>query len=165
MPEPGTNSPLDLSDSISGSESTDSEEDSDASNDERKRDTVHNALRKAQGTSSRPASPEIRTKIPRSPIVWFHSKPTTQLGVYSAVFPSGIDPVAYDYVRELKAMQQSEGERLWTLLMTAGGHFAGIVVKIHPPNGQQPKVKGKHKAAEFEIVQHKTFHRYTSAYL
>ncbi|KIM34383.1 hypothetical protein M408DRAFT_325792 [Serendipita vermifera MAFF 305830] len=156
------NAIADLSDSISGSESTDSEEDLDTGDEAKKRDTVHNALRKARGASSRPTTPDVTVKIPRSPIIWFHCKPATQIGVYSAIFPTGIDSREYDYVNELKAMQQPDGERLWTLLMTAGGHFAGIVVKISSSNSQQLKVKGKHKPSEFEIVSHKTFHRYTT---
>lgn len=155
-------SPVELSDSISGSESTDSEPDSGNSDGEKRRDTVHNALHKVKETaSSRPTTPDARIRIPRSPIVWFHSKPATQLGVYSAVFPIVTDPREFDYVKELKAMQDgNQGEKLWTLLMTAGGHFAGIIVRINQMNGQ--KVKGKHRPAEYEVVLHKTFHRYTS---
>jgi hypothetical protein len=153
---------VELSDSISGSESTDSEPDSDNSDGEKRRDTVHNALHKVKETaSSRPTTPDTGIRVPRSPIVWFHSKPATQLGVYSAVFPIVTDPREFDYVKELKAMQDgNQGEKLWTLLMTAGGHFAGIVVRINQMNGQ--KIKGKHRPAEYEVVLHKTFHRYTS---
>lgn len=158
---------IELSDSISGSESTDSGQDDDVSDDERRRDAVDIALRKAQKpTLSRPTTPDAGITIPRSPILWFHSKPATQLGVYSAVFPMNIDPTEYDYVKELKMMQDGDQEgKLWTLLMTAGGHFAGVVVKINQSNGQQQlKIKGKHKPAEYEVLLHKTFHRYTSTH-
>lgn len=51
----------------------------------------------------------------------------------------------------------------WTVLMMGGGHFAGAVVSLRP----KLRHVSKHKTPEKEIVvlAHKTFHRYTSAYL
>ena len=49
--------------------------------------------------------------------------------------------------------------------MTAGGHFAGVVVRVCQPEGvvADPKA-AKHRKAkqQIEILRHKTFHRYTS---
>ena len=55
--------------------------------------------------------------------------------------------------------------------MTAGGHFAGAIVRVSQPahlQDLQPEVtkKGKLKkpVPDIEILKHKTFHRYTSSY-
>jgi len=46
------------------------------------------------------------------------------------------------------------------MLMVAGGHFAGMVVGLRPKGkNEKQEVKG---AGDVRIIQHKTFHRYTS---
>lgn len=56
-----------------------------------------------------------------------------------------------------------EDERRITLLMVAGGHFAGMVVGLRPRGkGEKQDVKG---ANEVRVIKSKTFHRYTSKYL
>ncbi|KAL1406377.1 hypothetical protein Q8F55_008076 [Vanrija albida] len=108
----------------------------------------------------------------RTAVIWF--TPTnapaslgipadTQLGVVRALLPSF--DTAGDYLTELKRLQLSppvEGqeERRITLLMVAGGHFAGMVVGLRPrgPRDKQD-VKG---AGDLRIYKHKTFHRYTT---
>lgn len=56
--------------------------------------------------------------------------------------------------------------RKWTLFMVAGGHFAGLVVRVSraTEGAVDANQKGKQKkpAPEMEILRHKTFHRYTS---
>lgn len=53
-----------------------------------------------------------------------------------------------------------EEERRITMLMVAGGHFAGMVVGIRPRGkGEKQDVKG---AGEVRVIKSKTFHRYTS---
>jgi hypothetical protein len=47
------------------------------------------------------------------------------------------------------------------MLATAGGHFAGLVVRVKIPR-QGESSKSKKAAPEMEIIKHKTFHRYTS---
>ena len=62
--------------------------------------------------------------------------------------------------------------RTWALFMVAGGHFAGAVVRVRRPDGEDgdeqpgPTKKGKQKKPkpDVEVLKHKTFHRYTSAY-
>jgi hypothetical protein len=96
----------------------------------------------------------------------------TQLGIHRSLFPYFDN--ATEYLHELKRMQLSarptvtvdtdEGEeeqdRRITLLMVAGGHFAGMVVSLNP-RGKTDKqlIKG---AGEVKVLKHKTFHRYTS---
>ena len=52
------------------------------------------------------------------------------------------------------------------MFMVAGGHFAGVVVRVSRPSDVEevPVSKGKQRkpVPEMEILRHKTFHRYTS---
>lgn len=68
-------------------------------------------------------------------------------------------------------MQNGGAEgRLWTLFMVAGGHFAGAVVRVKRPEGDDDGAQGgltkkgkpKKPKPEIEVLKHKTFHRYTS---
>ncbi|KAJ7918760.1 hypothetical protein B0H13DRAFT_1991605 [Mycena leptocephala] len=121
-----------LEDSISGSASEDSDaDDSDDAVDA----LVSKALRKprSRSPSQGPAS------APQTALAWFHSPPATQLGVYKALFNSGVHQS--DYLAELKRMQT--GGRTWAMFMVAGGHFAGAI-------------------PDTEVLNHKTFHRYTT---
>ena len=76
-----------------------------------------------------------------------------------------------EYVSELKSMQQVKPEgRLWTMIMIAGGHFAAIIVRVQNIMEEEPAVslrKGKQRKPkqDYEILLHKTFHRYTSTFV
>ena len=52
------------------------------------------------------------------------------------------------------------------MFMVAGGHFAGVVVRVSRSSEivEDTVQKGKQKkpVPEMEILRHKTFHRYTS---
>lgn len=154
---------LGLSDSLSGSESTsEGEDDSDT-------DRVGQLLARSKLTkSSRPSTPTPIT-IPRTALACFHSAPSTQLRVYNAVFPQKMEQE--EYVSELKSMQEPMLEgRLWTMIMIAGGHFAAIVVRVQNPVEEEPVAslrKGKQRKPrqDYEILLHKTFHRYTSMFV
>ena len=96
-------------------------------------------------------------------MTWFHAPPATQLGIYKAVLP--FQAAASSYLDELKNLQQRvDGGRKWAMFMVAGGHFAGVVVRVSRPVEDGAVVKGKQKKSipEMEILRHKTFHRYTS---
>ena len=109
----------------------------------------------------------------RTAVIWFSpTKPLdelgipkdTQLGVHRALFPKYDN--AADYLKALKTMQLGavtpvdQDERRITMLMVAGGHFAGMVVGLRPKGKtERQEVKG---AGDMRILQHKTFHRYTS---
>ena len=151
-----------LEDSISGSASDSDDTDSGES------DTVGNLLQRAK-ISSRPASPsELNPAIPQTPVAWFHSPPSTQIGVYKALFPLKLDPASY--VDELKLMQTSGRPlgRKWAMFMTAGGHFAGVIVRVSKPEVEEESSKTakqkrlKKPVPDTEVLWHKTFHRYTS---
>ncbi|OCB89986.1 hypothetical protein A7U60_g2842 [Sanghuangporus baumii] len=148
-----------LEDSLSGSESS-SDSDEDASDS----DAVQALLSKAR-LKSRSPSPTAVMNIPQSALTWFHSPPSTQIGIYRTIFSQSSAPNAQ--LSELREMQSplSEG-RKWAMFMVAGGHFAGLVVRVSRPSGENEETlqKGKQKKTvpEMEILRHKTFHRYTT---
>ncbi|KAI0334515.1 hypothetical protein GY45DRAFT_1343264 [Cubamyces sp. BRFM 1775] len=151
-----------LEDSISGSASS-SEGESDES------DAVSALVQKTRKLT-RPSSPDdnITTSLPQTPLVWFHSPPSTQIGVYKTVFSKATAPS--DYLAELKEMQRGgEQGRTWAMFMTAGGHFAGAIVRVKRPDGEDDddggltkKGKPRRPKPEIEVLKHKTFHRYTT---
>ena len=102
------------------------------------------------------------------PLIWFHSPPSTQIGVYRTIFSTSTP--ASDYLPDLKQMQSGgEQGRTWAMFMTAGGHFAGAIVRVKRPDDDDdnavPTKKGKPQRPkpDVEVLKHKTFHRYTSA--
>ncbi len=60
--------------------------------------------------------------------------------------------------------------RTWAMFMTAGGHFAGAIVRVKRPDddndddnaGSTKKGKPKRPKPDVDVLKHKTFHRYTS---
>ncbi|KAI0350675.1 hypothetical protein OH77DRAFT_1430671 [Trametes cingulata] len=150
-----------LEDSISGSASS-SEGESDES------DAVSALVQKTRKLA-RPSSPDEAATIslPQTALVWFHSPPATQIGIYKAIFSLNTPPS--DYLSELKEMQSGgENGRTWAMFMTAGGHFAGAIVRVKRPDGDEDdggltkKGKPKRPKPEIEVLKHKTFHRYTT---
>ncbi|CAK9781268.1 hypothetical protein CC85DRAFT_286070 [Cutaneotrichosporon oleaginosum] len=108
----------------------------------------------------------------RTAVIWFQAKntppalgiePDTQIGVYRSLFPSY--DTAGDYLNELKRLQlgppvPEDEERRIGLFMVAGGHFAGMVISLRPRGkSERQEVKG---AGDVRVLQHKTFHRYTT---
>ncbi|PSR90572.1 hypothetical protein PHLCEN_2v4865 [Hermanssonia centrifuga] len=158
-----------LEDSISGSESS---SDSDVDSDDAVSALVHKTKRLHRPTKSDDESPS--STGPNTPLIWFHSPPSTQLGIYKVLYPTYVlsQHSPQEYLEALKAMQSRiEGEgRTWALFMVAGGHFAGAVVRVQRPeddeeteDGKAGK-KGKQKKTkpDTEVLKHKTFHRYTT---
>ncbi|KAG1791673.1 uncharacterized protein HD556DRAFT_1383947 [Suillus plorans] len=148
-----------LEDSLSGSASSDeSSDDSDA---------VKVLVNKIKRTSRSPSLSEER-QTPLTALTWFHSPPSTQIGVYRMLFP--IDTPAPSYLAELKSIQERvEGGRKWAMFMVAGGHFAGAIVEVSRPAEDQDstfsaktKKKPPKPKPETSILKHKTFHRYTT---
>ena len=113
------------------------------------------------GDASRPAGAG-----PATAQTWFHSPPSTQIGVYRALFSQPVDR----HLDELREMQQAR-ERKWALFMVAGGHFAGAVVRVSRSDAEEEeeeeggkKKKKKKPRQDTEVLRHKTFHRYTSEF-
>ncbi|KAG5652040.1 hypothetical protein H0H81_006490 [Sphagnurus paluster] len=149
-----------LDDSISGSESSEEEGTSDS-------DAVNTLLNKTKKLARSP-SPDIETRGgPQTAITWFHSPPSTQIGVYKALYSDPKD--SSSYLSELKEMQKPLGEgRRWAMFMVAGGHFAGAIVRVSRPVEDEDDVtknkkkKSQKPKADTEVLRHKTFHRYTT---
>ncbi|KAJ7743108.1 hypothetical protein B0H16DRAFT_1423054 [Mycena metata] len=143
-----------LEDSISGSASEDS--DSDDSDD------AVDALFSKTKRKARSQSPDGPASAPQTALAWFHSPPATQLGVYKALFNTGVHQS--HYLSELKSMQT--GGRTWAMFMVAGGHFAGAIVRVSRGDDEeeepQKKKKPKKPKSDTEVLKHKTFHRYTT---
>ncbi|KAG6890979.1 hypothetical protein C0992_011738 [Termitomyces sp. T32_za158] len=112
-----------LEDSLSGSESSSDESDSSDS------DAVNNLVSKAkQKTRSLTPDEDQRPNVPQTALTWFHSPPSTQIGVYRALYSDPKD--ASKYLDELRQMQDGPEEgRQWAMFMVAGGHFAGAIVR------------------------------------
>ncbi|KAJ7493452.1 hypothetical protein B0H11DRAFT_1858895 [Mycena galericulata] len=148
-----------LEDSISGSASEDS--DSDYSDD-----AVDTLVSKANRKARSQSSDENRPSTQQTALAWFHSPPATQIGVYKALFKSGLPQS--DYLSELKNMQT--GGCTWAMFMVAGGHFAGAIVRVSreadvdedDEHTSQKKKKPKKPKSDTEVLKHKTFHRYTT---
>lgn len=150
-----------LDDSISGSASESESDDSDA---------VAALVDKTRKLGRSPSPDSTTTPaIPQTPLAWFHSPPSTQIGVYKTLFPSAVPTSSY--LDELKDMQEAiPNGRTWALFMTAGGHFAGAIVRVSRPSGTgeielTKKGKPKKPVTDIEILKHKTFHRYTSMFV
>ncbi|OCH91038.1 hypothetical protein OBBRIDRAFT_775962 [Obba rivulosa] len=146
-----------LEDSLSGSASS-----SDSESD----DAIDTLVHKTRNLARSPSPSANSPAGPQTPLAWFHSPPSTQIGVYKTLFPLQTPPMSY--LDELKAMQSGgEHGRTWALFMTAGGHFAGAIVRVKRPDAEEDeevprKGKPKRPKPEMEILKHKTFHRYTT---
>lgn len=153
-----------LDDSLSGSASSTDDDDDDDS------DAVNTLLNKTKRLNTRSPSPDASSNhVPLAALAWFHSPPSTQLGIYRALFPFHTKPETY--LDELRKMQSPvEDGRTWALFMVAGGHFAGAVVRVSRPDDENVqdleakphKQKLKKPKPGIEVLLHKTFHRYTS---
>ncbi|KAJ4473690.1 hypothetical protein J3R30DRAFT_3510836 [Lentinula aciculospora] len=146
-----------LEDSLSGSESsTDEGSDSD-------HDAVSTLVSKhKRRTRSITPNSSLR-RTPRTALSWFHSPPSTQIGIYRALFP--FDTPEDGHLQALKDLQVpvSDG-RSWAMFMVAGGHFAGAIVRVSK-NGEELELqskKVKKPVPDTEVLRHKTFHRYTT---
>ncbi|KAF5316453.1 hypothetical protein D9619_006128 [Psilocybe cf. subviscida] len=146
-----------LEDSLSGSASSD--------DDESDSDAVETLVKKSNKLTTRSSSPDPDSReLPVTALTWFHRPPSTQIGIYRTILP--LKTEASSYVDELRAMQQPvPGGRTWAMFMTAGGHFAGAVVRVSDDGEVEQLANRKKHAkpkADTEVLLHKTFHRYTT---
>lgn len=104
----------------------------------------------------------------------------TQLGIYRALFPSNLNQPS-TFLPALRSIQfpsssptptdEPPADRIYTLLMVAGGHFAGMVVSLTPldllpakGSGLKPEKQEVKGAGSVRVLKHKAFHRYTSEF-
>jgi hypothetical protein len=170
-----------LDESISGSESSDSEEDESA-----EKDPLSVLLRKKaalQQTGDLESRSLTNITVPHhSPIIWFSSTLLAAdevCGAYRALLPSkesaNPDFSALDYVRahQVKsvaskhsghgiskdAQRPTPADPHYFLCMIGGGHFAAMVVSLVP---EIHRGAGGTEERHPIVLAHKTFHRYTT---
>ncbi|KAF1812548.1 hypothetical protein P152DRAFT_435795 [Eremomyces bilateralis CBS 781.70] len=171
----------DLDESISGSESdeSDAEEQEEA---DKTRDNLSLLLKKQAKIS--PESSEDSTnhtvRLGKQPVIWFSSKilpADTKLSVYRAVFSQAeqdepshlvdtirrkqLEPKLPPKKPKSSATPSSADSPTYFLCMIGGGHFAGMVVSLRPkPSGAKTHTGAPDRHAT--VLAHKTFHRYTT---
>ncbi|KAI5843437.1 hypothetical protein DFP73DRAFT_573645 [Morchella snyderi] len=152
-----------LNESISGSDSSSSEDESGPTDQ-------LSALLKRNAVLANPDDEPTTTTTAtgwkqgagKAPIVWFNSPllpAETSLGVYRVLFtkPEQSDASWLDALRTKQLAAQPKGKEPHIFMcMIGGGHFAAMVVSLAP---KLAKTGGERSAA---ILAHKTFHRYTT---
>ncbi|KAE9365234.1 hypothetical protein N431DRAFT_549491 [Stipitochalara longipes BDJ] len=178
----------DLDESLSGSDSSDSENDDEG--DTRKETTLSALLKKQAAISSVDsedtdafASKKRKRGSGKPPLFWF-TTPTlpsnTYLGIYRSIFTNT------EQENELKVLEVIKNKQLapkpqakvpvdsnsgvplpetykgphMFLCMIGGGHFAAMVVSLTPK--QTKSVQTGPLTREATVLAHKTFHRYTT---
>ncbi|KAL8857621.1 MAG: hypothetical protein Q9178_005786 [Gyalolechia marmorata] len=173
----------DLDESLSGSDSSDSEDDDDP------RESTLTVLLKKQARIEYQepeglddlSSKKRKRGSGKPPLVWFSTPllpSNTSLGIYRAVFTSIEQEQEVDMVKFLRSKQlkpvpskppndSSNGVPLPSVMtspqvflcMVGGGHFAGMVVSLAPKYGKKNTGVEERQAT---VIAHKTFHRYTT---
>ncbi|RMZ80552.1 hypothetical protein DV737_g2914, partial [Chaetothyriales sp. CBS 132003] len=174
----------DLDESISGSESSASEDDDKT---DEKGDEVLSALLKKQAKLSHSQQAETsigQKRLPQStaPMFWFSSSKLADdktLGIYKAIFPKAEQESPSASLIDLLKRKQltptytkhggkaatnvtttgSKNDPHYFLCMIGGGHFAAMIVSLVP---QIQKGSGGVEERHAVVLAHKTFHRYTT---
>jgi hypothetical protein len=175
----------DLDESISGSESSESDEDDGDLDGNKPKDSTLSALLKRQAKISNPEFDEYaakkRQKGPgKPPLLWFASPSlpdNISLGVYRAIFSNEEQEAEAHIIDTLRRKQlpptqppkvKSDGDvpppstdigPHYFLCMIGGGHFAAMVVALAPKMGKKHTGVDERSAT---VIAHKTFHRYTT---
>ena len=172
----------DLAESISGSESSESENDKQ----ENAKDSMLTSLLKKQAELGEPElDTDLRSRkqiggAGSPPLLWFSSPLVAQniaFGIYRALFTDS-DQQSGDLVEVLRKKQLKPVQNQKTqngtngfplspsmtsptifLCMIGGGHFAAMVVSLCPRIGKKASGVEERQAI---VVAHKTFHRYTT---
>ncbi|KAF7723425.1 hypothetical protein EC973_002024 [Apophysomyces ossiformis] len=145
-----------MEDSLSGS---DTEDDDDTESDT-ENDRVA-ALVGKQEQQETDVSPDVLYQSPLkkyySAFAWFNAKvlpESIHLGIYEALFSC----LQTRDVKKLQERNYSKEDRVWTIIMVGGGHFAGAVIDVKNSKGVSEPAHEK----QVRFITHKTFHRYTT---
>ncbi|KAF7716721.1 Uncharacterized protein PECH_008645 [Penicillium ucsense] len=166
-----------LDESISGSESSETEDDDAGSAN----DTTLTALLKKQAklTEANDEAMESATaNAPKNPLFWFSSSslPSNKsLGIYRAIFTDVEQQAPVHLVESLQKKQlepirpQANLNHSQTqpatksphvfMCMIGGGHFAAMLVSLAP---EIHRKQGGVEERQAKVIAHKTFHRYTT---
>ncbi|PBP16639.1 ankyrin repeat and zinc finger domain-containing protein [Diplocarpon rosae] len=175
----------DLDESLSGSDSSDTEDEEDGN---ARKETKLSALLKKQAAicndNEDAFSPTKRKQgSGKAPILWFASPilpSNTYLGIYRAIFTNeeqGHEANILDFVRRKQLapkpalkiptnpssgvpLPEAYKEPHIFLCMIGGGHFAAMVVSLTPKQTRSKPMGPLTKEAT--VLAHKTFHRYTT---
>ncbi|ORY96273.1 hypothetical protein BCR43DRAFT_563626 [Syncephalastrum racemosum] len=140
-----------LSESLSGSES-ESEETATAPDE----DDVSNLIDKqldlndSEPSEQKPILTALQKKY--SALVWYgvpSISKSLQIGVYGHLAPNR---------DALSDLQRPRANRLWSIIMIGGGHFAAGVIDVKQSARNPLDMSGK----AVKMIAHKTFHRYTT---
>lgn len=164
-----------LDESISGSESSESDEEEADSG----ADTTLTALLKKQAKLSEANDEDevVKKGVAKSPLFWLSSsslQSNKSLGVYRAIF-SGIEQDEPGHLVETIRNKQlapvkartnnaqaqdpaASGPHIF-MCMIGGGHFAAMVVSLAPEIHRR---QGGIEDRQARVIAHKTFHRYTT---
>ncbi|KAL1606542.1 hypothetical protein SLS60_003947 [Paraconiothyrium brasiliense] len=174
-----------LDESISGSESSESDEDGDEDDGNKPKESTLSALLKKQAKIVDPGFDELTSNkkqrgAGKPPLVWFTSPllpDNMSLGVYRAIFTNTEQEEEAHLVDSLSRKQiapaippkiKSEGGvplpgtnigPHYFLCMIGGGHFAAMIIALAPKKGKNHTGVDERSAT---VVVHKTFHRYTT---
>ncbi|CAI6336942.1 unnamed protein product [Periconia digitata] len=173
----------DLDESLSGSESEESEDDVVDEGNKTKESTLSALLKKQAKISSTAFDEYTSQKKQRGsgkpPMLWFTSPSlpaNTSLGIYRAVFSEAEQEEEAHIVETLRNKQlppmlppklNSDGGiplpntdigPHYFLCMIGGGHFAAMVVALAPKLAKRAGIEERSAT----VVAHKTFHRYTT---
>ncbi|KAH9866771.1 hypothetical protein J1614_008464 [Plenodomus biglobosus] len=176
----------DLDESISGSESDESDEEENDEDGNKPKDSTLSALLKRQAKISNPefddfASRKKQRGPGKPPLLWFSSSAipdNMSLGVYRAIFSNEEQEDelhALDILRK-KQLSPKQPPKIkandggvplpstdvgphYFLCMIGGGHFAAMVVALAPKMGKKHTGVDERSAT---VLAHKTFHRYTT---
>ena len=175
----------DLTESISGSDSDESESDEES----KPNDSTLSALLRKQANLAASEEDEWSSRkrkrgSGKPPLLWFTSSKAsknTRLGVYRAIFSEveqQNEPNLVDIIRQKqlapvappKPAQELEGGGVaipkaavrtphYFLCMIGGGHFAAMIISLAPKKGKSHTGVDERSAT---VLAHKTFHRYTT---
>lgn len=171
----------DLDESISGSDTEDSEEDEEAQGVPG--DTILSALLKKQANLYPSGVEDVNRRTGKTgpgnaPLIWLSSPKlgeNTGLGVYKAIFSNAeqedassstidilrrkqLTPTLAKHSGGVKAIPGGQDPHFF-LCMIGGGHFAAMVVSLVP---EIRKGAGGVEERHAVVLAHKTFHRYTT---
>ncbi|KAF2686229.1 hypothetical protein K458DRAFT_476777 [Lentithecium fluviatile CBS 122367] len=173
----------DLDESISGSESSESEDNEEEGGTKPKESTL-SALLKKQAKISSPQFDEFASKRKqrgsgKPPMLWFTSPSlpnNISIGIYRAIFSVNEQAEEGHIVETLRNKQlpptqspkvKAEGGvplpgtdigPHYFLCMIGGGHFAAMIIALAPKVGK----KAGQDERSATVIAHKTFHRYTT---
>ncbi|PVI06364.1 ankyrin repeat and zinc finger domain-containing protein 1 [Periconia macrospinosa] len=173
----------DLDESISGSESDESEDDFDDDGSKPKESTLSALLKKQAKISGSEfdefASQKKQRGSGKPPMLWFTSPSlpeNTSLGIYRAIFTEAEQEEESHIIEALRSKQlpptlppklnpdggiplpNTEIGPHYFLCMIGGGHFAAMVVSLAPKLAKRAGAEERSAT----VIAHKTFHRYTT---